>query len=192
MSCTLIIEEGNPAVLRVTVRNALTGAAINDATVTARVLNSSNTEVAGQSWPVSLSYVGGSAGEYRAQLESTLAVDAGQTYTAEFTITAGGVTRTLNYEVVVVTPGCGATPPPTSPASPAYRAPAALTLLNEAETQYHRLMLGLSPRVVVDQNGERIEYTAANAPRLAQYIAGLKMQLGLLPANNRGPAGAFF
>ena len=192
MSCTLLIEEGNPAVLRVVVRNALTGAAINDAVVTARVLDATGTPVAGQSWPVTLSYVGGSAGEYRAQLAATLAVDAGQSYTAEFSITSGGVTRTLNYEVVVVTPGCGATPPSSSPASPAYRAPDLRTLLNEAERAYHRLMLGLSPRVVVDQNGERIEYTAANAPRLAQYIASLKQQLGIVPTGSRGPAGVCF
>ncbi len=47
-------------------------------------------------------------------------------------------------------------------------------LLADAETQYHELMLGRSARVYVDQNGERVEYTSANAPRLKAYIAGLK------------------
>ena len=50
--------------------------------------------------------------------------------------------------------------------------------LAEAEQAYHDLMLGRSVRVVVDQNGERVEYTAANAARLAAYIADLKRQLG--------------
>jgi hypothetical protein len=42
---------------------------------------------------------------------------------------------------------------------------------------YHRLTIGESPRVVVDQNGERIEYTATNSSRLSQYIADLARQL---------------
>jgi hypothetical protein len=45
---------------------------------------------------------------------------------------------------------------------------------------YHRLTVGESPRVVVDQNGERIEYAAANSSRLAQYIADLARQLELV------------
>ena len=50
--------------------------------------------------------------------------------------------------------------------------------LADAEQAYHDLMLGRAVRVVVDQNGERVEYTAANAARLAAYIADLKRQLG--------------
>lgn len=39
-------------------------------------------------------------------------------------------------------------------------------------------MVGELARVFVDQNGERVEYVAANAARLAAYIADLKRQLG--------------
>ena len=52
--------------------------------------------------------------------------------------------------------------------------------LNDAEGAYHALMSGRAVRVVVDQNGERIEYVAANAGRLFAYIESLKSQLGLL------------
>ncbi len=52
--------------------------------------------------------------------------------------------------------------------------------LAEAETQYHQLMLGQVARVFVDQNGERVEYTATNAGRLMSYIQDLKRQLGEL------------
>ena len=41
--------------------------------------------------------------------------------------------------------------------------------LAEAEKVYHELMLGLSVRVFVDQNGERVEYTA--------YINQLRSQM---------------
>ncbi len=61
--------------------------------------------------------------------------------------------------------------------------------LQEAETEYHALMTGTKARVVVDQNGERVEFTAANASRLAQYIDALKQQIG---GSNRGPMRVYF
>lgn len=45
-----------------------------------------------------------------------------------------------------------------------------------AETAYHDLQTGKSPRVVVDQNGERVEFTPANASRLSAYIDSLKRE----------------
>mgnify|MGYP003145228815 CR=1 FL=1 len=50
--------------------------------------------------------------------------------------------------------------------------------LTEAEEKYHELALGGSVRVFVDQNGERIEYTAANRQELRNYILSLRAQLG--------------
>jgi len=49
--------------------------------------------------------------------------------------------------------------------------------LTEAEAAYHDLLMGRQVRVFVDQNGERVEYTAANRPALAAYIDGLKRQV---------------
>lgn len=49
--------------------------------------------------------------------------------------------------------------------------------LEQAEQAYHDLMTGQMARVIVDQNGERIEYTAANAYRLSTYIAELKRRI---------------
>lgn len=46
--------------------------------------------------------------------------------------------------------------------------------LADARKQYHLLMTGQQARVYVDQNGERIEYTSANAARLASYIERLE------------------
>lgn len=48
------------------------------------------------------------------------------------------------------------------------------TLLAEARTAYHELMTGRSVRVLVDQNGERIEYGHANAAKLLSYIQTLE------------------
>lgn len=71
-------------------------------------------------------------------------------------------------------------------------------LLDEARKAYHALMTGTSPRVVVDQNGERVEFTAANRQSLYNYIAELEQKLGTPcgtkpnPATQYGPASFIF
>lgn len=43
-------------------------------------------------------------------------------------------------------------------------------------TDYEDVLAGRKARVLVDQNGERIEYNGANALRLSNYIEVLKKQ----------------
>lgn len=62
-----------------------------------------------------------------------------------------------------------------------------LARLTEAESAYHRLQTGVAARVIVDQNGERVEFVSTTAGRLAAYIQDLKRQLGILPAGSSGP-----
>lgn len=62
--------------------------------------------------------------------------------------------------------------------------------LAEAEAAYHSLLMGTAVRVFVDQNGEKIEYAAANRGALAVYIQDLKRQLGLL--SGTGPMQVWF
>ena len=50
--------------------------------------------------------------------------------------------------------------------------------LAEAEAALHRLLIGGHARVVVDSNGERVEFTAGSAEKLRSYIAELKIALG--------------
>lgn len=52
--------------------------------------------------------------------------------------------------------------------------------LAEAQAAYHSVMIGGSVTVVVDQNGERVEYSRANATGLAKYIAALQAQINSL------------
>jgi hypothetical protein len=54
---------------------------------------------------------------------------------------------------------------------------ATTTLLNEARKAYHALMTGAQPRVVVDANGEKVEFTPANASKLYTYIQQLETAL---------------
>lgn len=51
------------------------------------------------------------------------------------------------------------------------------TWLADAEDAYHTLMTGQSVRVFVDQNAERLEYTAANKQNLFNYITSLRAQI---------------
>lgn len=60
------------------------------------------------------------------------------------------------------------------------------TRLTQAETALHDLTLGDKARVVVDQNGERVEFAVANANRLRAYVIELKTALGL-PTGVSGP-----
>jgi len=61
--------------------------------------------------------------------------------------------------------------------------------LKDAQAEYHSLMTGNKVRVVIDQNGERVEFTAANAGKLAQYIESLKARVS---GANRGPMRVYF
>ena len=51
--------------------------------------------------------------------------------------------------------------------------------LDEARDAYHSLITGTQARVVVDQNGERVEFTSANKQMLSSYIMGLEQELDL-------------
>lgn len=59
--------------------------------------------------------------------------------------------------------------------------------LATAQAAYHDIMTGKAPRVIVDQNGERIEYSPANASRLNAYILELKRQIGGVGNTIGGP-----
>lgn len=50
-------------------------------------------------------------------------------------------------------------------------------MIADAEAKYHKLTTGQMARVIVDQNGERVEFIGANADRLLAYINTLKAQL---------------
>ena len=62
---------------------------LNAATVTVTLVDSSGSEVTGQSWPTTLAYVASSNGKYRAVLEDGLGLTAGQPYTAKVTADGG-------------------------------------------------------------------------------------------------------
>ena len=64
--------------------------------------------------------------------------------------------------------------------------------LADAEAAYHELLVGRSARVFVDQNGERVEYTAANRGALARYIQELKAEIAGETSGTGGPMRMVF
>lgn len=53
-------------------------------------------------------------------------------------------------------------------------------------------MIGGQPSVVVDRNGERVEFTRATAAQLMAYIELLRMQVAGTASSSRGPLGVIF
>ena len=68
--------------------------------------------------------------------------------------------------------------------------------LSEARSAYHALITGTMARVVVDQNGERVEFVASNRNGLYTYIQKLESELasgsGQWMPNVSGPARFLF
>lgn len=66
-------------------------------------------------------------------------------------------------------------------------------LLAEMRADYTALISGNKARVIVDQNGERVEFTAASAQRLYAWIqeAAACLDPGVKPRAHR-PMGFYF
>lgn len=57
-------------------------------------------------------------------------------------------------------------------------------LLDDSLDALHQLRTGRSPRVIVDQNGERVEFTAANQANLVNYINQLRAAMASKGCDN--------
>lgn len=87
MSETIYIDSDNLVTVDALYDNAA-AAYVNDATVTMTLKDRAGTEVSGETWPVTLSYVSGSNGKYQGTLSDTLTLSRGKTY--EVTISVNG------------------------------------------------------------------------------------------------------
>ncbi len=71
-------------------KNSSSGSFMNDATVTVRLKDSDGSDVTGQTFPVTLSYITASDGNYQMTLENTLNMLEEGIYTATISATASG------------------------------------------------------------------------------------------------------
>lgn len=94
MSNVTVLFVGNDTVLEVKgLKNEVTGAFLNAATVTATLVDAQGSEVGGQSWPVTLAYVTDSDGIYRGTLSYAMSLTATSRYTAQVTADGGAGLR---------------------------------------------------------------------------------------------------
>lgn len=94
MSNIHILYRSNDQILELRgLKNELTGAALNAATVTVTLVNSAGAQVAGDTWPKTMAYVTGSSGTYRCTLVYGLTLAEDGRYTAQITANAGNGLR---------------------------------------------------------------------------------------------------
>lgn len=86
----LTLYVGNDMILEVEgLTDEATGDFVNDADITATLYTQAGAEVAGQVWPVAMTYVADTAGIYRATLADTLSLTPNQRYRARVVADAG-------------------------------------------------------------------------------------------------------
>lgn len=74
-------------------KDEVTGAFINTATVTVTLVDRDGVEVIGQAWPTAMPYVAASDGVYRGTLSDSLDLTKFEAYTAQITADAGAGLR---------------------------------------------------------------------------------------------------
>lgn len=81
--------------------NSVSSSYLNSATVTATIIDAiSSAQVTGETWPIALSYVSASNGDYRATLTNSLAFVDGGRYIAVVNANAGvGLVKTWHIDV---------------------------------------------------------------------------------------------
>jgi hypothetical protein len=81
-------------------KNSSSGSFMNAATVTVTLKDSGGTSVSGQTFPVTLSYIAQTNGNYQATLENTLSMVEDSIYTATIAATSsGGLYATWDFNL---------------------------------------------------------------------------------------------
>ncbi|KQU77706.1 hypothetical protein ASD12_18065 [Mesorhizobium sp. Root102] len=88
MTCVVYVDNTN-LIEVVGLKSAIEGSFVNDADVSVTVKDAEGTNVSGQTWPATLTYVTASEGNYRGIIEDDVALTAGTTYYAHIDANAG-------------------------------------------------------------------------------------------------------
>lgn len=96
-----ILYVGNDMIMELDgLKNAVTNAFVNNATVNVTLTDSSGEQVTGETWPLTMSYVTSSDGTYRATLQDTLPLVKNKRYKATVNAEAAGLKG--NWEIDVI------------------------------------------------------------------------------------------
>ena len=86
---------------------AAEGTYINDGTVTLTLMDVDGVELAGETWPLTMSYITDSDGVYRAVIQDTLSLTPGATYIAELTADGDSLQAQWTVELKATIRGAG-------------------------------------------------------------------------------------
>lgn len=101
MSEILTIYQGNDTIIELAgLKNEVSGAFINNATVNVTLVDSLGVQVTGQAWPLALAYVALSDGAYRATLGFNLPLILNAKYSANVFVSAGGLVANWSIDVI--------------------------------------------------------------------------------------------
>lgn len=108
MSCLIQLNPNNSINFELTLTNPdVDPVYVNDATVTATITDTSDVNVTGQTWPVTLAYEADSDGEYKKTIEPVSGIVADTDYKVIFDVTgAGGLIGQWVHEVKSSDRGC--------------------------------------------------------------------------------------
>ena len=97
----LIFLTGNSMVIELLgLTDSITDAFVLDATVTITLLDDAGAEVTGETWPLTMTFVAASDGNYRAVMDEAIVVIVGHQYTAQVTAISSGTTGFWEAPVV--------------------------------------------------------------------------------------------
>ena len=104
MSLTMYVGPNDNLLTAVGLQNEVSGAYLNSATVTVTLVDADGTEVAGETWPLTMDYVAASDGNYRATLTDTLSalLSSGVDLVAQITAN-GGAGLNGYWEIPILT-----------------------------------------------------------------------------------------
>lgn len=100
MMSDVILMNSDNIIKVVSLKDGETGAYINDATVSVTLKDSSAVDVVGETWPLTMSYVTGSDGQYKATLIDTLTLTQDAEYTEIVTIVSGVLDLQIERTVI--------------------------------------------------------------------------------------------
>lgn len=101
MSEILILYQANDTIIEVAgLKNEVTGAFVNNATVNVTLLDSVGALVTGQTFPLTLAYVAVSDAVYRAKLNFGLVLTPNGKYSANVNVLADGLVANWSIDVI--------------------------------------------------------------------------------------------
>lgn len=99
MAVQVVYLETSELVELQSLKDEVSDAFVNAATVALTFLDSSGAEVSGETWPIAMDYVAGSDGNYQATVSENVDFQEGAMYFAKIVATSGGVQLTKRTPV---------------------------------------------------------------------------------------------